>query len=104
MAVGQTQYPGAADTAQTLVEPSDWPVVTELRRRIDASETTLPVQTTARLSPSGVVEVEGERVSYTGLTATTLTGCVRGAFQSDGGTAAVGHRGGAKVVEFDGHL
>ena len=42
MAVGQTQYPGAADTAQTLVEPSDWPVVTELRRRIDASETTLP--------------------------------------------------------------
>ena len=97
--IGQTSYPGAPDTADTLIRASDWPVVTQLRADVLAGDTAIPVQTTARLSPSGVVVVRGERIAYAGLEPDALTGCTRGAFQADGGSTPQDHPGGAEVVQ-----
>lgn len=47
-----------------------------------ASATTIDVANTGALSSSGVVYVAAETIAYTGKTATTLTGCTRGAYGS----------------------
>lgn len=52
--------------------------------------TTVNVDNAAALDAAGVVYVGGETIAYTGKTATTLTGCTRGAF----GAPAQPHRGG----------
>lgn len=55
--------------------------------------TTLQVSDTTPLPSAGVVYIGSETVQYTGKTATTLTGCTRGAF----GSKAQAHRGGAET-------
>lgn len=45
---------------------------------ITASDTTIPVLTTTAYPASGTVLIESERISYTGKTTSTLTGCTRG--------------------------
>lgn len=60
---------------------------------VSKTATTLPVFDTTPLPSSGVVYVGSETIQYTGKTATTLTGCTRGAW----GSKAQAHRGGAET-------
>jgi hypothetical protein len=57
-----------------------------------ASATTIDVANTGTLASAGVVYVAAETIAYTGKTATTLTGCTRGAY----GSQAQAHRGGTE--------
>ena len=95
--IGATNYPSALDTATELLRALD-DAATELTAPVGPSDTTLPVASTARFPAGGVVSVGGERVTYAGKTATSFTGCGRGAFQADGGSAAAFHVAGAKSV------
>lgn len=56
-----------------------------------ATATTINVQSTSNLASSGTVYIGSETVTYTGKTATTLTGCTRGAY----GSKALRHYGGS---------
>lgn len=58
-----------------------------LNGAIDASVTTLTVDSTSKFPSSGAVVVGSEWISYTSKTSTTFTGCTRGAF----GTTAATH-------------
>lgn len=51
------------------------------------SVTTININTTALLKPSGFVKIDDEVIRYTGKTATTLTGCERASL----GTSAASH-------------
>jgi len=51
------------------------------------SATTLNINTTSLLKPSGFVKIDDEIIRYTGKTSSTLTGCERGML----GTAAASH-------------
>lgn len=72
---------------------------TFLRFPVGATETEIPVETTVGLTPDGAVVIGSECVTYTGLTETSLTGCVRGALQQDGYGPAAAHEIGAEVVQ-----
>ncbi len=63
------------------------PVHTLLNGGINNSVTTIPVVSTADLPTSGILLVESEQIKYTGVTATSFTGCTRGF----AGTTAVSH-------------
>lgn len=67
--------------------------LTSLTGNHTATATTLTVAATAGFPSSGAVQVDAERISYTGTTATTFTGCTRGV-----GTA-LPHIGGMPVYE-----
>ena len=54
---------------------------------IDAVATTITVDSTTGFTSTGVVFIQDEQISYTGLTGTTFTGCTRGV----GGTTAATH-------------
>jgi len=60
---------------------------TQLNGSIDNAVTTLTVDSTKGFPSKGRVKVEDEEIYYTGKTATTFTGCLRGAT----GTKAVSH-------------
>ena len=60
---------------------------TALDGAIDDSVTTLAVLATAGFPTDGAVTIEAERITYTGTTPTTFTGCTRGT----GGTTNVAH-------------
>jgi hypothetical protein len=68
-----------------------------LSGNITSSVTTIPVASTTGFDAAdysnGVVLIGSEYVSYTGLTATTFTGCTRGAF----GTIAASHTSGDAI-------
>lgn len=57
-------------------------VRTYLRTTATPTATTLDVYSTAGLPSSGVVHIGTEAIRYTGKTATTLTGCTRGAWDT----------------------
>ena len=59
----------------------------QLNGAIDAVVTTITVDSTTGFTATGVVFIQDEQISYTGLTGTTFTGCTRGA----GGTTAATH-------------
>ena len=63
----------------------------QLANDTDKTSTTLTLASTALLATSGVVYIDGETITYTGKTATTLTGCTRGAY----GSKAERHKGSA---------
>jgi hypothetical protein len=58
-------------------EVANYGAVSRLTSDISASVDTLPVESTEFFPDSGVVYVDNELISYTGKTATTLTGAVR---------------------------
>ncbi len=60
---------------------------------IDAVVTTITVDDTAGFPTTGLIMIDTELISYSGLTATTFTGCVRGAE----GTTAASHSDNATV-------
>lgn len=61
-----------------------------------SSTTTININTTSLLKPFGFVKIDDEIIRYTGKTATTLTGCERGAL----GTAAAAHNDNAAVFAY----
>lgn len=65
----------------------------QLNGVINNSVTTITVDSTANFSDAGTVEIDSERITYTGKTSTTLTGCTRGAE----GTSAASHLDNATV-------
>jgi len=65
----------------------------QLNGAINNSVTTITVDSTANFSDAGTVEIDSERITYTGKTSTTLTGCTRGAE----GTSAASHLDNATV-------
>lgn len=58
-----------------------------------ASDSTLTVESTAAFATSGAVHIGRERITYSGKTSTTLTGCSRGT----AGTKARAYPGGAQT-------
>ena len=59
----------------------------QLNGAIDAVVTTIVVDSTAGFPAAGVILIDNELISYTGVTATNFTGCVRGV----SGTTAASH-------------
>ena len=67
---------------------------TSLVTPIDGNDTTIPVATTSGFpSGGGVVQIDNEIISYTGVTATTFTGVTRGRRDSE----PVSHANGTAV-------
>jgi len=97
MAIGYSDYPGAVDTASTLLRARALRS-TALRFPVGATDTVVPLISTAGFPPDGAVLVEDEVIVYAGLTETDLTGCIRGAFQDDGYGPATAHAIGAPVI------
>jgi len=62
-------------------------VATTLNGAINNSVTTITVTSAAAFPASGRIDIDTELITYTGKTATTFTGCVRGA----NGTTAASH-------------
>lgn len=59
----------------------DHPIIpfTTTAEVLDASETEIDLTSATGLPTAGTVRIEGEEVTYTGITTNTLTGCTRGA-------------------------
>lgn len=57
---------------------------------ISASDTTITVTSTAAFGSTGHLYIESEEITYTGKTATTFTGCTRGANSTTAATHANG--------------
>ena len=71
------------DTVYTGTAPAN-----QLNGAIDADDTTITVDATTgfpRTGEAGYIVIDSEKITYTGKTSTTFTGCTRGA---DGTTAA----------------
>jgi len=83
-------YLNSASTTQSLVLPPS----TNLSTAALVGDTTLNVTSTTNFDTAGVVTIENEKITYTGLTSTTLTGCTRGQY----GTTAAAHALSSVVV------
>jgi hypothetical protein len=75
-------YTNASSTTQALVLP----ITTNLTVAALIGDTTLTVASTTNFTATGVITIENEKISYTGTTPTTFTGCLRGQL---GTTAAI---------------
>ena len=75
-------YLNASSGTQALVLPTS----TNLDGALTAIDTTITVDSTTNFTASGVITIENEKISYTGTTPTTFTGCLRGQL---GTTAAI---------------
>ena len=69
--------------------------VTTTTQAVGLTDTTINVASKNEFPTSGVVEIDQERIIYTGGTSTTLTGCSRGAY----GTTAAVHDSGVTVTD-----
>lgn len=58
---------------------------------LDDTSTTINVTSTAQFTSTGFIQIESEIISYTGKTATSFTGCVRGATINGVSTPATFH-------------
>jgi len=94
MAVGTSNFPTSLDTVVELIQAAN-NAQTTLNGALNASATTIAVISTASFAATGSFAVDNELISYTGKTATSFTGCVRG---FDGTTAAT-HDSGATVSD-----
>lgn len=76
---------------------------TELTATIDRDDTTITVKSTTGFASSGEIWIGTECIGYTGTTATTFTGCVRGKYaplaREDGPGFAQHHRVGEGALE-----
>jgi len=78
---------GKPISSQKMQDLSNWPSLTLLDGGIDALVTTITVDSTADFPSAGTMTIGSEKITYTGITSTTFTGCTRGA----GGTTAATH-------------
>ena len=69
--------------------------VTTLTQAVSLTATTINVANKGDFPSAGVIEIDAERIIYTGSTSTTLTGCSRGAY----GTTAAVHNSGTVVTD-----
>ena len=69
--------------------------VTTVSQAVSLTATTINIASKGEFPSSGVVEIEAERIIYTGSTATSITGCSRGAY----GTTAATHAAGVTVTD-----
>lgn len=67
---------------------------TNLSAGINSSVTTIDVVSTAGFTSTGTILIDNETINYTGITATSFTGCTRGTF----GSSAASHSSGAPVT------
>ena len=88
----------ALDTASTLLRATA-PVGTTLWFPIAANETTIRVASTEGFTADGAVLIDGECVTYTGISGTEFTGCSRGRFIDEGYRSAAAHEIGTAVVQ-----
>lgn len=58
-----------------------------LSQAIDSSVTTIPIINASSYPESGTVQIDSEKITYTGVNANSLTGCIRGV----SGTTAASH-------------
>jgi hypothetical protein len=91
--VGTTNYPTALDDADSLIRAVNVASSTIDTGGVTNVATTVPVVSATAAAASGVAWCGTEAISYTGKTATTLIGCVRG-FD---GTTAAGHAAGDPI-------
>jgi hypothetical protein len=94
-----TNYPTSLDS-YTGADPFGFGAVgnnvyTALAVALTAGATTVQVDDASRFQSRGYVSIDNEVISHTGKTATTLTGCTRGA----DGTTAAAHAIDAEVAE-----
>ena len=68
---------------------------TTLNGALNSSATTITVVSTTGFAASGVIGIDGEYITYSGVTPTTFTGCTRGV-----GSTAVAHNSGATVNQY----
>lgn len=72
---------------------------TTLTSTINGTVGTIPVVSTTGFSSTGSIIIDDEIITYTGITATSFTGCTRGVNHSANGTHASGaYVGGAQVA------
>ena len=74
---------------------SDYVGVNSLASDINASVTTIPVGNSNPFTSSGTVQINDEKITYTGVDGTNLTGCTRGA----NSTTAASHKDYDKVKQ-----
>lgn len=94
MAVGTSNYPTSLDTVVELIQAAN-NAQTTLNGDLTANATTIAVISTALFNNTGSFAIGNELISYTGKTATSFTGCVRG-FD---GTTAASHSSGSVVAD-----
>ena len=82
-------------TQRYIVQENDV-VATTLNGGINNTVTTITVVSTTGFDAAGSIQIANETITYTGTTATTFTGCTRGA----GGTTAAAHNTGVSVAQF----
>lgn len=80
-------------SSQLMQDLTNWPSLTLLNGGINDSVTTITVDSTEDFPSAGTINIGSEKITYTGITSTTFTGCVRGA----DGTSAASHSDNAEV-------
>jgi hypothetical protein len=78
---------GKPISSQKMQDLSNWPSLTLLNGGINDAVTTITVDSTADFPSAGTITIGSEKITYTGITSTTFTGCARGT----GGTSAAAH-------------
>ena len=78
---------GKPISSQKMQDLSNWPSLTLLNGGINDAVTTITVDSTADFPSAGTITIGSEKITYTGTTSTTFTGCARGT----GGTSAAAH-------------
>ena len=74
---------------------ADYKGMNNLTSDINDSVTTIPVYNTNPFTASGTVQIGDEKITYTGVDGTNLTGCTRGAAS----TSAASHSSGDAVTQ-----
>ena len=72
---------------------SDFKGINDLSSDINDSVTTIPVYNTNPFTASGTVQIGDEKIAYTGVDGTNLTGCTR----ASASTSAASHTANAQV-------
>ena len=85
---------GKPISSQKMQDLSNWPSLTLLDGGINSSVTTITVDSTADFPSAGTITIGSEKISYTGITSTTFTGCTRGASS----TTAASHSDNAEIT------
>ena len=84
----------SANTCETQVTPYTG-VSNTLSANITNSQTSIALTNASSFPTSGTIQIASEKITYTGKSTNTLTGCVRGALS----TTAVSHLSGVTVNE-----
>ena len=71
-------------------------ITTTLSAGINATVTTIGLASVANLASSGIVKINDEEITYSAISSSNLTGCVRGV----NGTTAATHTSGDSVLQF----